>query len=511
MKKRLIAIFLSATLLLTSCSESGGITNANGYDGIIYENTSDCAVTAADIPGSPVTGTSAEETTGDTADNSGETTPEADETEETSAETRPTETTAEPVTTPAPQTSEATTTETTTVTTAGTTAPPQTTAAETTVQISNPGTNSYSARNYNEVKGIWISYIELAPIIGNKTKAQFSAAIKAYFQNCADMGLNTVYVHVRSHGDAYYPSDYFPWTKYACGTIGSAPSYDPLEVMIEQAHALGLSFQAWINPFRLCSDSDISKIPSKYQVAKWYSDAAKRGEYIVKVGSYWYLNPGYGETITLIANGVAELVSKYNVDGVHIDDYFYPTTDASFDTKAFAASGYSDLGNFRRACCDNMVKALYKTVKAANSTALFGISTQGNIYNNYNYMYADVEKWCAGSGYADYMAPQIYYGFKNSSLPFETNVAQWQKMVAGTGIKLIPGLAVYKIGESDAYAGTGKSEWINDKTIIARQITASRAVANYGGIILYSYNYVFAPTAHVSQIEAEMAAVKDTL
>ena len=131
-----------------------------------------------------------------------------------------------------------------------------------------------------------------------------------------------------------------------------------------------------------------------------------------------YLNPAYDEVTELIAAGAAEIVSNYDVDGLHIDDYFYPTTDASFDSAAYSASGYSSLSDFRFANCDRMVKELYSAVHSANSTAKFSVSTQGRIENNYNQLYADVRKLCTTPGYVDIMIPQIYYGFENSAAPY---------------------------------------------------------------------------------------------
>lgn len=116
--------------------------------------------------------------------------------------------------------------------------------------------------NYSEVKGIWISYIELAALLQGQSKEGFRSNIAAVYENCADLGINTVYVHVRSHSDAYYRSELFPWSKYVTGTLGKDPGYDPLEVMISEAHKRGISFHAWINPLRACGCSDISSYGS---------------------------------------------------------------------------------------------------------------------------------------------------------------------------------------------------------------------------------------------------------
>ena len=505
-KSRITALFAAFALFLSGCAQqTAHIIHADGQDGFILEQRE--TVTAAELPDYIPT-TSDEETGDETSeevpvtDEEASETAASEETEVTAVTQGTTEATAEKTTTTTTTAAEVTTTEATTAVTA-------TETTTQTVSIPSSGTNSYQAVNYSEVKGVWISYIELSSVLTGKSKSEFTAAIKKMYQNCVDMGLNTVFIHARSHGDAYYKSDVYPWSKYVTGTIGGTPDYDPFAIMVEQAHAYGLSIHAWINPLRLCSDSEIASVSSEYAVGSWYQSSATRGKYVVKVGSYWYLNPAYEEVTDLIAAGAAEIVAKYNVDGLHIDDYFYPTTDASFDSDAFAASGYSSLSAFRLSNCDRLVSSLYSAVKGANSSAWFGVSTQGNIDNNYTYMYADVKKWCSNSGYVDYMAPQIYYGFKNSALSFTYNLSQWQNMVSGTSIKLIPGLAVYKVGNYDQWAGTGSGEWQTDTEILKRQILAAREKANYGGVVFYSYNYLFEPTENQSAIAAEKSAVEE--
>lgn len=362
------------------------------------------------------------------------------------------------------------------------------------------GANSYRALNYSEVKGMWISYIDLAGISSGSESA-FRSGIADMYDNCAALGINTVYVHVRSHGDAYYCSDYFPRTKYLGGT------YDPLEVMVEEAHARGLSFQAWINPLRGCAVSDISR-ESGYKLYDWAGGETR----LVQVGSYYYLNPAYTEVTDLIAAGAREITANYDVDGVHIDDYFYPTTDAYFDSAAFSRSGLSSLSDFRLANCDRLVSSLYSAVKKGNSSAIFGVSCQGSLYNNYNYMYADVKKWCAQSGYIDYIMPQIYYGFKNSSEPFEQCVNTWNNLAYSGGIPLIVGITSAKLGLEDKWAGEGSNEWITDEYILERQFLASRELASYGGIGIYSYGSVFNADYSVrSLVEREIDALKSAM
>lgn len=365
----------------------------------------------------------------------------------------------------------------------------------------SPGTNSYQTLNYSEVKGIWISYLELAGLPSG-SESEFRNAISKVYDNCVDLGVNTVFVHVRSHSDAYYTSAYYPRTKYLGG------SYDPLNVMIEEAHSRNLSFQAWINPLRGCAVSDINR-ESGYPIYNWAGGGTK----LVEVNGFYYLNPAYDDVIELIANGAAEIAANYDVDGVHIDDYFYPTTDESFDYQAYRASSYTSLSDFRFANCDKLVSKMYSAVKSANNNALFGVSPQGNFQNNYYYMYADVEKWCTQKGYLDYIMPQVYFGFKNSAQPFADVVKKWDGIASKGRIPLIVGLACSKLGSEDVWGGAdGKYEWVEDKTILARQFLESRESKSYGGICLYSYKSLFNPDIDIkSQVNEEVSALKAAL
>lgn len=364
-------------------------------------------------------------------------------------------------------------------------------------EITNSDDSEYQTLNYSEVKGIWISYIELAGLQSD-TEISFRSSIANVFDNCITFGINTVYVHVRSHGDAYYESELFPRTSYLGG------SYDPLPIMIDEAHKRGISFQAWINPLRCCSVEDISR-EQGYPIYGWESDHTK----LVEVNGNYYLNPAYDDVIELISSGAAEIVNKYDVDGIHIDDYFYPTTDESFDSEAFQASPYNDLAEFRFANCDKLVSSIYSVVKTANSKAIFGVSPQGNYQNNYTYMYADVEKWCTQSGYLDYIMPQLYFGFDNEAQPFSDVLRQWDSLASKGKVPLIVGLSPSKLGREDSYGGEeGRYEWINDQDILKRQFIEAAEAVSYGGICLYSYNSIFNAESDVKErIDKEISAL----
>lgn len=373
------------------------------------------------------------------------------------------------------------------------------------------GTNGYSALNYSEQKGIWISYLEYSSAMMNKSAKAFRSTIGGYFDNVKALSFNTVYVQVRAFGDAYYRSELFPTGDRYNGTIGAKLSYDPLEIMVEEAHSRNLSVHAWINPMRLMTDSQLKSLSDSYTIKKWYNDSEKCGKYIVKSDGRWYLNPAYPEVEKLISDGISEIVSGYDVDGIQIDDYFYPTTAASFDSAAYNASGTAkSLSSWRTDNINDMVKRMNKTVHSANPSVLFGISPQGSVDNNYDTLYADVKTWCRSSDYCDYILPQVYFGFDNAALPYEDTIALWSSMTSSGNVKLVIGLAGYKIGAADAYAGTnGKNEWINNSDIISRQMKAAKDLGNYGGVAIFRYGSIFEPESSVAkQVNTELANIK---
>lgn len=365
--------------------------------------------------------------------------------------------------------------------------------------------SSYFPLNFDEQKAVWVSYIDLQSMLLGKSGEYFRKSISEAYAKIKELGCNTVYVHVRSFGDAYYKSELFPWTKGISGEIAAQPDFDPLEIMVSEAHGLGLSFHAWINPMRCETDENMAQMPDKYKIKQWYDDSEKYAEYLVKSDSdnHYWLNPAIEEVRNLIADGAGEIVKNYDVDGIHIDDYFYPTTDPDFDKKIYAQEGGGkDLSQWRKENVSLMVKGIHDSVKAVNGEVLFGVSPQGNMENNYEYMYADVKQWCGEDGYIDYIVPQIYFGFKNSAKPFESTAAEWSEAVTCKEVKLIIGLGVYKISQED--------EFWQDTGIIGRQIEASQKLENYGGFALYNYINLFAPDEKVAErTNAELKCIKD--
>jgi uncharacterized lipoprotein YddW (UPF0748 family) len=351
-----------------------------------------------------------------------------------------------------------------------------------------------------EIRACWLPVMLYSTWMRGKSAEEFRTQVCSAFQNCAELGINTVYLHVRAYGDAYYLSDLFPKGSYLDG------DYDPLAIMTEEAHAVGLSVHAWINPLRGPTEQVLADTDVCYPLRQWYDDPQYLGTYLVAVDGRYYLNPAYPEVRQLIADGVTEILTQYPVDGIHIDDYFYPTTDESFDATAFAESGAADLGDWRRENCSAMVRAIYDAVKAQGDTLIFSISPQGNLSAGYENLYADAALWCSTAGYCDYIVPQLYYGFENSTCPFAETAALWAQ--TATEAKLVLGIGVYKTGLSDTWAGSGVSEWLTDGTVASREVALAASLDGVDGVALYSYASLFEPEESVAAaITAEVERI----
>lgn len=357
--------------------------------------------------------------------------------------------------------------------------------------------SSYYTMNFDRQKAMWISYLEYERIMKNSTEEEFTNALNICFDNIAALGCNTVYFQVRAYGDAYYKSSLFPKGDRLTG------DYDPLEIAVRSAHDRGLSIHAWINPMRLMTDPEMKEVSASYKIGEWYADPVKNGTYMLNSSGRWYLNPAYGEVVSLICDGISEIVTGYNVDGVQIDDYFYPTTDPSFDKAAFESSGTElELADWRRENITKMIRRMYSAVHSANSEAVFGISPQGSVDNNYSQLYADIYTWCSHSGCCDYICPQIYFGFENEVLPYSETVKKWSELVTCPDVDLVIGLAAYKSGTVDNYAGSGSNEWINNTDILVRQRGITDQIS--AGYAYFRYDSLFLPAPSVSAyVDAE--------
>lgn len=343
-----------------------------------------------------------------------------------------------------------------------------------------------------EWRAMWVSYLEWSQMDFSSEEA-FRADVAQLMDNCVTLGLNTVLAQVRPFGDALYPSALFPWSHLCTGTQGAAPGFDPLDILILEAHARGLSLEAWLNPYRLRSSEAMPPNLAAENLANTHP------EWVCAVNGGLYLNPALPDAAAYVVQGVAELVERYAVDGIHFDDYFYPTTDLSLDEAQFAASGAVELGAWRRQNVTALVKAAHDAVKAADPTLRFGISPQGNPDNDRNQQYSDVDAWLAAEGadtVVDYLCPQIYWGYGytlqsgSTRFAFENIVSEWMSMPRAAGTALYFGLGAWRIGEGDGGANEDSTAQWNTGSALARQVQDLRARGAQGWA-LYRYGSLF--------------------
>ncbi len=341
---------------------------------------------------------------------------------------------------------------------------------------------AYSASKQSEMHGVWIPYMSLTLSESERTEKGFQAKINEMAEKCAKYNINTAVIQVRPFSDAIYPSEIFPYSHIITGTQGIAPDFNPLEYIIKKFHEKNIAVHAWVNPLRVSTGQTPSYIAESNPAKKYPTFTYKDGI---------YYDVSYPEVRKLIIDGIAEIVKNYDIDGVQLDDYFYPSEDLDYDKKSYdnyAKSVKSDFipvshGEWRKANINMLVEGIYSKIHSLKNNVVFGISPQCNFDNNEK-IGADVKVWCSQKGYIDYICPQIYVSNNHPTFPFNTLADRWKATVTNSDIKLYMGLGIYKAG-SDADSGT----WLLSDDNIKKQIEYTRDI-NTDGFMLYSYDYL---------------------
>lgn len=323
-----------------------------------------------------------------------------------------------------------------------------------------------------ELRGVWVATVwELDWPMGAHDEASQKKKYLEYLDLFEECGINAVFFQIRSKADAYYESQYEPWSKSITGTAGKNPGYDVLKFLIDETHSRGMQFHAWINPYRVETRGSSSasfpaldpKIPSS--LVRDYN----------KIRVY---NPALPEVQDRIAAIVKEIITKYDVDGLHMDDYFYPSLDKGESLKDEAeyakyGSGYSKIEDFRRANVSKAVEKIHNVIAQTRPEVIFSIGPQGNYDNNYNILFADVASWTR-NGWIDVVIPQLYFNV----VTFQTRI----KWFADNAFKshLMAGYGIYKFASdaSDADFRTTSSFY--------SQYNYTVRMGNVEGTLLYS-------------------------
>ncbi len=339
--------------------------------------------------------------------------------------------------------------------------------------------------------GIWISYSEMDSIL--KSEKGIEQELSELINNLNSLKIKNVYLHIRSHADSLFKSEYYPLRESA-----KLYDFDVFEYFIDKLHENDIKVHAWINPFRVSSNSeDVNVLDTESPAYKWLKDENVENDINVCFWNGIYLNPASYEVRSLIINGIREVVKNYDVDGVSFDDYFYPTVDTGFDSSSYsfytsATENPLSLENWRRTNINSLISGVSSAIKSQDRDIIFSVSPAADIDKNYSQYYADVRYWIE-SGFVDEIIPQLYFGFDypDKNFRFESLVDEWQSLAElNDNVKLSVGLASYKIATSSS---PDNEEWSKSNDIISRQAEICIKNSRISGCVLFSYSSVFSP------------------
>jgi len=367
-----------------------------------------------------------------------------------------------------------------------------------------------------EFRAVWVATVDNIdwPSAGNYStelqKAEFIRQLDMHQRN----GMNAVIVQVRPACDAFYPSDIEPWSQWLTGTQGKAPVpfYDPLAFMITETHKRGMEFHAWCNPYRAIFQlGHYTTVVTKHGKHKrrktvWHNGSSISPDHVSKQHPNWILN--YGETgyldpgnkeVQLYVNAVIrDMLTRYDIDAIHFDDYFYPYRIGGVefpDNASYLKYGQGmDKEAWRRSNVDSVILMLHRTIHDVKKNCKFGVSPFGVWRNlskdslgsdtqagqtNYDDLYADIRLWMQ-KGWIYYVVPQLYWEFEHKHAPYGTLLNWWSKNHFDRPCYI--GLGFYR---------AGSNEYWRDRNQLPRQLRAIRDLPDIGGEVYFSSTSFF--------------------
>lgn len=346
-----------------------------------------------------------------------------------------------------------------------------------------------------ELRGVWVATvanIDWPSRPGLDVETQKSEAL-AILDKQQALGMNAVFFQVRPAADAFFASSLEPWSRFLTGLQGTAPQpyYDPLAFWISEAHKRGLELHAWLNPFRASFSAEETLHPTHA--------LHRHPEWLLKYGERYYFDPGLPEVRKHLLLVVADLVARYDVDGIHFDDYFYPypiAGEAFADTLSFSLYGSGipeELGDWRRENVNRVIRTLNDTIKHLKPWVKFGVSPFGVWRNKasdpagsdtragvqcYDDLYADILLW-EHRGWVDYVMPQIYWTTRDVPANFTKLIHWWNQNLEHR--HLYVGHALYKINPRAPY-------W-DRPSEIPDQIRMARELSSVSGSVFFSQRH----------------------
>ncbi|AOZ91477.1 family 10 glycosylhydrolase [Paenibacillus crassostreae] len=349
--------------------------------------------------------------------------------------------------------------------------------------------------NNGSLRGSWVSTVYNLDWPSSTSYGDIEKQKEEYIKlidNLQAIGLNSIFVQIRPAGDALYSSMLVPWSKTLTGTQGMDPGYDPLQFMIDETHARDMEFHAWFNPFRANTDLNTSTLASNHI-------AIEHPEWVLNTKSQLIINPGIPEARAHVIEVIMEVVNKYNIDGVHLDDYFYPTGGTIDDDSTYVTYNSNHIAtkaNWRRDNINQFIQQLNQSIHSVKPQLSFGVSPFGVWRNDatdrtgsdtkasitsYDNYYADVRTWIQNS-WVDYVVPQLYWSLSNANVRYDTLVNWWVNEVEGTDVELYIGHAPYKLG-------TTEIGWQNAQEII-NQLKYNAKQPEVKGSIFFSARHL---------------------
>lgn len=346
-----------------------------------------------------------------------------------------------------------------------------------------------------ELRAAWIATVENIdwPKQGVFDAEQQKRDLAEMLDSLEAAGFNAIVMQIKPTADAFYPSQYAPWSHWLTGEQGKDPGYDPLAFAIEEARKRNMEFHAWFNPYRVSMDTDLGKLVPDHP-------ARLNPDWVVSYGGRLLFNPGNPETTQYIIDTIMEVVEHYDIDAVHFDDYFYPYPVAGVDFPDEAlyqqyGAGFATKADWRRHNVNTLIQQLSERIKQEKPYVQFGISPFGiwrnqstdpegsdtNGLQSYDAIYADTRKWVQEE-WIDYIAPQIYWYFNYGPAAYEKLIDWWAEQTRERNVQLYIGHAAYRVGSDDR-------QW-QDPEQLPNQIVYNRNFEEVDGSIFFAANHV---------------------
>ena len=363
-------------------------------------------------------------------------------------------------------------------------------------QSDSPDTSGMPENDKNrEFRAAWVATVNNLdfPSRSGMSSIEMKNEIDLLLGQTLSLGLNAVVLQVRPTADAIYRSDIFPWSAYLTGEQGRAPDdgFDPLAYWIEKAHTMDIELHAWLNPYRV---THVNQKITNVDMLAQSNPARINPNWVAAYSGALYFDPGIPEVRQMIIDCVREIILRYDIDGIHMDDYFYPARDFDDETTYLQYGSNADKDEWRRENINNLVSSVHQTIKSMDPGVSFGISPSGvwqntstnsqgsdtNGFSHYLELAADSRKWIL-EGWVDYICPQIYWYIGFDSANYETLLHWWGELCDNSDVKLYIGHAAYRENPPESERWEGE---------MIRQLELNEAYGLVSGDIFFRISFL---------------------